>query len=136
MKMYIASQKGDTIIEVLITIAIISTVLVGAFIATNKNIATIQNTQEHSQAQKLVESQIESLRNAGKLTSSGDCFDNSGAETTPANCNVSGIAGSGATYVLKLTGPAGNIYTISAIWTSLGAQTNNDSNVTMYYRLK
>lgn len=130
-------ERGDTLVEVLIAIAIISLVLVTAYVTTNRNTLGIQNSQEHEQAQRLVESQIEMLRAKGGIVTSGDCF--SGSNETSI-CNNFTASSSGATYTLKITGPVGTnspvgTYTVSATWTSIGSKVANDSNITMYYRL-
>ena len=132
------NKRGDTLIEVMIAIAIVSLVLVTAYGISNRSTLSIQATQEQMQAQHLVESQIEVLRSAGGITTSGDCFDG----TTETNaCNNFSAAGSGATYTLAITGPRGinhvspSTYTITATWTTLTGNHTNDGNVTMYYRL-
>ncbi len=56
------NQRGDTIVEVLIAIAVVSLVLAGAFGVSQKSSIATRDSQEHSEAQKLVESQLESLR--------------------------------------------------------------------------
>jgi type II secretory pathway pseudopilin PulG len=56
------SQSGDTIIEVLISVAICGFVLGGSYYVINHQLGQIENRQEHNQATKLVESQIEDLR--------------------------------------------------------------------------
>ncbi len=58
-------QKGDTIIEVLIALTIISFILVGAYVTINRNILLLEDTQEHSEATYILSSQIESLRESG-----------------------------------------------------------------------
>lgn len=133
LRHHVNPQRGDTIIEVLIAIAIVSLILTTAYAITIKNTQSLQSNQERVQAQHLVEAQIESLKAANALTTSGDCFNSAGAESSGAACSVS-AAGSGATYLLKVVNNSG-IYTVSAIWTSLGGSGTNDSNVTMYYRL-
>lgn len=129
-------QDGDTIVEVLIAIAIVSLVLTAAYVITNKNTIAIQANQERIQAQHLVEAQIESLRANNGLTTSGDCFSTTGSETGGAGCSNFTEEGSGATYAASVEGPSSNVYTIKVVWTSLASTTANDSNVTMYYRLK
>lgn len=55
-------QRGDTIIEVLISMAVISLVLGGAFATTRRSQTGVLDSQEHATALKLVESQLEQLR--------------------------------------------------------------------------
>lgn len=134
-------QAGDTIVEVLIAIAIISLVLTAAYATTNRNTIATQNNEEHIQAQHLVEAQIEALRAQNGINATGECFN--GADEV-GTCNAFTAAGSGATYTLKVEGPTGLVtptdgtertYTVTATWTSLGAQTDNNSNISMIYRL-
>ncbi|HSX43099.1 MAG TPA: prepilin-type N-terminal cleavage/methylation domain-containing protein [Candidatus Saccharimonadales bacterium] len=137
MSLRIRNERGDTLVEVLIAMAIISLVLVGAYVTSNRNAATLQATQEREQAQRVVEAQLELLRNSGTITS-GNCFDPiSGSQTSGAGCDIkSSTTNSGATYKLSITGPVGGVYTVMARWTSLNSNTDLDSSVTMYYRLK
>lgn len=131
------NERGDTIVEVLIAMAIISLVLVGAYVTSTHNAASLQNSQEREQAQRLVESQIEMLRANGGIVTPGDCFNNSVETST---CDTFTASNSGATYKLTVDGPSGvtnpvGVYTVTATWTSIGSNANDDSSVTMYYRL-
>jgi type II secretory pathway pseudopilin PulG len=56
------NNAGDTIIEVLVCIAVVSTVLGGAFVTTRNSQVGVRNSQEHAEALKLIESQLEQLR--------------------------------------------------------------------------
>lgn len=56
------NSSGDTIVEVLIAIAVIGVVLSGAFVAINRDSNTSLQVQERSQAIKLVETQLERLK--------------------------------------------------------------------------
>lgn len=55
-------QRGDTIVEVLICIMIVSLILTGAYVTTNKSTLAVSNSQEHATALKLIQSQLEELR--------------------------------------------------------------------------
>lgn len=55
-------QAGDTIVEVLIAIAVVSAVLVGAFVLSNHSTQAVQDSQEHAQAQQILQGQVEQLR--------------------------------------------------------------------------
>jgi type II secretory pathway pseudopilin PulG len=123
-------ETGDTIVEVLIAIAIISLILATAFTITSKNTLELQNTAERVQAQHLVEAQIESLKANNGLIG-GTCFSTAGAPTSGAGCTQT-ATGSGASYQMSIT-QAGSVYTVNANWTSLGKHAT--STVTMYYRL-
>jgi prepilin-type N-terminal cleavage/methylation domain-containing protein len=143
LKLKSLSQRGDTIVEVLIAMSIISLVLAAAYVTSTRNTTLMQGSQERQQAQRLVESQIEMVRSQGGLNASGDCFI-AGVERSPADigapCSTVKSTYSGATYTLSITGPLGTAnptgtYTVSAVWTSLGSKKTNDSSITMYYRL-
>lgn len=56
------NNTGDTIIEVLVCIAVVSTILGGAFVTTRQSQVGVRNSQEHAEALKLIESQLEQLR--------------------------------------------------------------------------
>ena len=131
------NQAGDTIVEVLITIMVISTVLVGAYITTNKNIASTQDAQERTQALKLVETQIENLRSKTTGLVSGGCFDSTGRpqDGSGSSCAVlPNGPGTQPVYTMGITpDPSGDgVFIVTGKWDSLtGSGTNN---VTMYYR--
>ena len=55
-------QIGDTIIEVLLAIAVLSLVLSGAYAITNRDLNSIRAAQEHTEALKYAEAQMEQLR--------------------------------------------------------------------------
>jgi prepilin-type N-terminal cleavage/methylation domain-containing protein len=131
------NQQGDTLVEVLIAIAIVSLILTTAYAISNKNTLAIQSNQERIQAQHLVEAQIEALRAQDGLVTSGDCFGTNGTEVAGASvsCTSASEQGSGATYTVSIQGPVANIYTVKASWSDLTSNKTNGANVTMYYRL-
>jgi prepilin-type N-terminal cleavage/methylation domain-containing protein len=77
MKRFSNQQRGDTIVEVLISMAVISLILAAGYAITNRNVATTQDSQERSQAQQLVKQQAEQLRvlsaNGGITLNNTDC---------------------------------------------------------------
>lgn len=56
------TERGDTIVEVLIAIAIISSILSGAYIVVNKSLIAGREAQERGNALKLSEGQLERLK--------------------------------------------------------------------------
>lgn len=142
-------QTGDTIVEVLFAIAVISSVLAGAYLTTNLNTKSAQDAQERSQALKLVESQVELLRAKGSIAANS-CFDSttgnpvtdSGSSTPPNPCivKVDGtVAGASdqPAYHLRLSTSssdcASGVYGISADWGSLTSSGN--AKVGVCYKL-
>lgn len=133
-------QTGDTIVEVLIAIAVVSLLLTAAYASANHNVAALQDTQEHTEALKLVQSQVELLRANGDP--GGDCFKSSGVSGVGPDCIVDSNGTPNANGPFKLSiDPATtycqndpNSYAISATWDGLlGSTTPN--NVTLCYRI-
>lgn len=62
--MYLRNQRGDTIIEVLIAITVVSAVLGSAYAIVNRTVNNSQQAKEHSQALKVAEEQLERLRSS------------------------------------------------------------------------
>lgn len=61
------NQRGDTIVEVLIALTVLTLILVGAFATASRSQNMNRASQERGEAMKVIESQIESLK--GVLTS-------------------------------------------------------------------
>ncbi len=58
------NRRGDTLVEVLIAIGIISTVLAGAYVMTNRSLISTRDAQERVNATKLAETQLELIKSA------------------------------------------------------------------------
>jgi len=129
------SSAGDTIVEVLIAIAVASMALVAAYASTAHNNQSIEDTQERSQALQLVQSQIEFLRNNGAAPV-GTCFMANGSSGSGANCIVdaAGVPSAAVNaYKITISPPdASRTYTISAVYAN--AFGNGNSSVSLVYR--
>ena len=123
------SQSGDTIVEVLITIAVISLILVTAYAVTNRNTRRIQDTQERNQALQLAQQQVEFLRVKGPLTGGNTCFDSSGNPTGGASCTVNN---GGAAYQLGIGLSSTGSFAVNVNWQNL--LNNQQDTITLYYR--
>ena len=98
------SNRGDTIIEVLIAIGIVSLVLTSAYALTNKNVSSIQQVQEQGYAQKVAEQQVELLRAANSKPTADGCFDPStGAFVSPASNAICKPVSGSVTYEITIT---------------------------------
>ena len=62
IKQRVNHQRGDTIVEVLVSIAVVSLVLGGAYVMTNNSLLASRAAQERSIALKLAEAQIEQVK--------------------------------------------------------------------------
>jgi prepilin-type N-terminal cleavage/methylation domain-containing protein len=61
-RQHLRGQRGDTIVEVLIAIAVISLVLGGAYVTTNRSLQATRSAQERGNALKLAETQMEQIK--------------------------------------------------------------------------
>lgn len=141
------NQRGDTIVEVLICIAVISLVLGGAFVTTNRSLQNTRAAQERSAALKLAESQLEQIK--GLLASNPDAILGAGA---PASfCIVSGttvVSSTNAACIVDTAGApaaasvqprfqlaitrAGDTFTVENSWTNPGGR--GTDRVRLLYR--
>lgn len=141
------NQRGDTIVEVLISIAVVSLILGGAYVTTNRSLQNTRATEERGNGLKLVESQIEQLK--GLVASNPDAVFGAGtpasfciasgtvSSSTAAACKVdsSGNAPSATTqpvYSLSIVRST-NTFTVRNQWESSRGTTTEQ--VTMTYRV-
>jgi prepilin-type N-terminal cleavage/methylation domain-containing protein len=144
------TQQGDTIIEVLVVIAIVALVLGGAYASARRSFITTQQTQERSEAAKYSEEQLERLRVAaddpdnaifGSAGSSAFCLISTG-ETRTAGSAPCGV-GTDNRYKLSITRTqatvnGGTHYTfrVRTTWDLVGANDIRDTDeINMYYRI-
>lgn len=126
-------QRGDTIVEVLIAVTVVSMVLGGAYVTTNKSLLATRAAQEQSNALKLSESQIEQLKglaitNPGAIFSASVPFCIYNQTVTPpatdARC-IQDAAGNQTTtdpkYAITIT-RNNNDFTIMTTWADVGGK--------------
>jgi len=128
-------QCGDTIVEVLISITVISLILGGAYVTTNKSLIATRSAQERGNALKLAESQVEQIKGlvvtnptaifGGGVPSPFCVYSNSGTLTVVAssdvNCvvNTSGVATTTEPKFSLSVTRSGNDFTIRDTWNDL-----------------
>lgn len=140
-------QQGDTIVEVLICVLIVSLVLAGAYVTTQRSSVGVRNSQEHSIALKLIQAQVEQLRtNANRenptIFTANQPFCMVDTEPQPANNTaecVQDAAGQPTTdqpmfrmSVRRIANAGGTVFTINADWDAL---TGQPARKTIFYRL-
>src|SRR5580692_1837027 len=140
-------QDGDTIIEVLIAITIVSLVLGGAYVTSNNSLKANRDAQEHGQAVALLQSEIEQLRSlvANSGGSGGQpfsfagpfCIDNSeqvvAANSALCIMNSDGMPTTSQPEYTVTINRNGDEFTFTTSWPSIiNAQTDQE---TMYYRI-
>ena len=117
-------QAGDTIVEVMIAIVVISTVLAGAFLVSRTSLKNVRDSEEHSQALKLAQGQVELLRQAAGRVPNGSsfpasfCLNGSGTVQTGAACTT-GLY----TLSVKSFSAVANTYQVTAKWASISGGT-------------
>lgn len=143
---------GDTIVEVLLAIAITSVVLAGAYVAVDRSLKATRAAQERGEAVKVAEAQIERLKYLNLNDSGADIYQNgpfcitstlavrlvsdvSSDNDDPNGCRVSGR------YVASITRDATTgTHQILVLWeNATGSNTipayPGFDQVKMYYRI-
>ena len=138
-------ERGDTIVEVLIAIAVVSMVLGGAYVTTNRSLLSARDAQERAIALKLTESQIEQLK--GIVTDNPNAIFGPGAPTKFCATSPTSIADSAnAACTVDSSGSAtavepafhlsitrsGNSFTVVNQWANVRGHVTN--NIQMKYR--
>lgn len=130
------TQKGETIVEVLIAIAVIGSVLGTSYAIVSRNNKSYQQSNERVEALKLAESQLESVRNTDKSSLSGEFCIVAGTVQaySDTNCKV------GDRYLVKVkktpSGVAGDqsaTYEASVGWESING--SGQDSVSLLYRI-
>ena len=68
------SQRGDTIVEVLMAIIVLSTILAGAYGVASRSTKENIQTQEHAQALQVAQAQLEVLKSNPQPAALAFCF--------------------------------------------------------------
>ncbi len=144
------NSRGDTIVEVMLAILVVGSVLAGAYLSASASLNTNRASQEHSEALKQVEAQIEQVKANvaavhGKITSY--CFTSAGTvQDNPAippasiaNDNLSSTyynaacsRGTDNRYHISITETSSsNTYQVQARWYRSGGS-DKDQQVTFY----
>lgn len=142
-------QKGDTLVEVLIAIAVVSSVLGIAYSVMNRNIATIRDNQERSEASKLASNQLELLKTGWQNdqnflpgATGNFCISSTiNIVTNPDPSNIAGgyhadcrlSVGGNDIYRANIVPNGSNGYTVTISWDKIGGGL---SQVVMAYKFK
>lgn len=143
-----AKEKGDTIIEVLIAIAVISLVLGGAYVTTHRSLLATRGAEERVVGLKLVESQLEQIKGLAKVdpnqifgasTPMPFCINQSGlpVSATNAECQVDANGAPTANqpqFILSVNRAGdGHTFTVTNQWTDVAGKITD--NIQMVYRV-
>lgn len=148
------SAKGDTIVEVLVAIAVMSTVLAGAYAISNRNSSAIRQAQEHAEALQIAQTQVEQLKVLALISNTdifsrtanpgnGFCTFNPGSgdleeydDSDPSNkC----IVNNGIDYRVSIsrenTAAPQYKFTVRVRWDSINGPAGQEDNVELSYKL-
>jgi type II secretory pathway pseudopilin PulG len=125
------NSSGDTIVEVLICLAIMGFTLGAAYSIANRSLLSIRDAQERGEATKYAEIQLERLRyivyDKGQQPSGNFCIKDD-FSTGAASACAKGIY----TPSIQYSAASGGIYTITTSWQGIGGR--NIEQVQLYYR--
>ncbi len=152
------NARGDTIIEVLLALTIISSMLAGAYVTLGQSTNNARQSQERSEALKLVESQVERLRLISDSIAADRteifCLDSAGVVKSAYNparnrpmvalesdtfasyatdCKVQAVSG-GITYYLSIEPETGKLYRFRARWDKAGGAGGGKEEAKISYR--
>lgn len=144
------NEQGDTIVEVLLAIVIVSAVLTGAFVVISKNSQQVRDSEEHAQALQLLQGQVEQVRTILACGEDATCPTNASAllAQTGTFCidSVTKLqvanhghspdpCHNGSFYDISIThdGTDRNLYHFNIDWPSVYGSSN--SNVQLAYRM-
>lgn len=129
------NQVGDTIVEVMIAVVVLSLTIGGAYGIATRSLRAGRQAQERGEALKLAESQLENIKAQATqpgttiFTTSNFCFDTSGAVKT-AGCTFN-------LYTVSITHSplANNVhqFDVSVQWPSINL--NGNDQLIMHYRV-
>ncbi|HZM64663.1 MAG TPA: hypothetical protein VFB59_06010 [Candidatus Saccharimonadales bacterium] len=144
-------ERGDTIVEVLIAISVVSLILGGAYVTTNRSLLATRAAEERGNALKLAESQVEQLKGLAK-TDPNSIF---GASTpmpfciskatgkpilaTNPDCAVNAAGDASSTqpvYTISInrgSAPDDNTFTVTNSWTDASGRITD--NLRLIYRV-
>lgn len=135
----IRRERGDTIVEVLIAVAIVSLVLAGAYVSTNRSLLATRAAQERVSALKLAESQMEQIKSLastdpdilyGSVTDAPFCIakaDGRPVSDDNAACTV-GISGDPTdpndppAFKVSITRAGDDLFFLRETWTNVSGQ--------------
>ncbi len=124
-------SRGDTIVEVLIAVAVVGVVLTGAYASARSSLNAVRASQERAEALKIAEGQLEMLKyyaaaNPSAVYPPSFCVYVSGATVatiTSADITHCKNQGPGTRYNIAITKDAANLFTLSTTWPQINGGT-------------
>lgn len=138
------SERGDTIVEVLLCMVIVASVLGGAYLSAGRSTAVNRQSQERGEALKMLEQQVERLNILVKmptLPAAGTSFCINSAmvvrATSHADCKIRPQGTVEYTLSILRGSGAGNTdnYSFQAAWEGFGEGSADNQRINMDYRV-
>ena len=144
LKKIVKNQRGDTIVEVMVSLIILSLVITSVYAIVSRSLDSGSLASQRTEALSLAQSQVDLLANArtNDPTFATDyqsntpfCINTDGSKNTTAPNNSDKLCDSfsGTQYNVGVS-YANNIFTITAQWPSATA-TGGQDNLNLYYKL-
>lgn len=143
------NKTGDTIIEVLLSLAVLGMVIGTAYAIASRSLKRAQQAQERTQATKLVEGQIDRIKYLSESNLASDIVALNDITTSGTAMCLKPFVSSGQTIIKAyavgdnckegvfsysiLYDSTRHLFTIKTVWDSLGS--SGQENVTMQYRV-
>jgi len=142
----VLKQRGDTIVEVLIAVAVASSVLTAAFATSNASLKQIRMAQEHSEAQKIAAASVEKLEqfyvdadvsSLATITPSPFCIDYDAVTSKfKAVASTEPVCTEQGRYTAQITrdgGAASKVFNVHIEWDNVN---NNTDKVDLRYEVQ
>lgn len=153
LKLRELGKRGDTIVEVLVVVAVLGFVIMISYSVATRTQRTNRQTEEHTQAIKIAEGQLEKLRSYNTaIIGTNFCFNQNGDLVTlpggvqapdytqedfslyPDDCKLPPVGGNCASYCYYVSVNKGNdgLYTVAVRW---DGPTGRRDQVILQYRM-
>lgn len=122
-------QRGDTIIEVMIALAVLGLAFAISYATANRSLQTARNAEEHSEALQYVDSQLELMRRDGADSAlyqqnAQQCMDpatDQPVSDSQAVCTINGLYHISFSYTPKpLNGVDQDVFSVKVTWEGIG----------------
>lgn len=126
-------------VEVLISMAIVSMILGGAYVTSNKSLISIRDAQEHVDALKLASAEVELIKSVTPPTSGTFCYTLDGTiQRVASNCVLTNTGAINTTniqpsYSVVISVDSSATYRVNVKWDTVSGVINGGT-IDMYYR--
>lgn len=133
--MSIKNQVGDTIVEVMMALAVAGLVIGSSYAVARQSLQMGRQAQERVEALKFIEAQIEQFKTVADKTNLPEpfCIDNSQQPVSSPDTDPQCLKSGRYRLSASLTDPPSNTYTFGARWDRIGGGGQEQLDIT--YRM-